>query len=188
MKNANEDAYSCQHFQELLSDFMDEELSEKGRTAFLKHVASCMECSAILNDSRTIRRNMQMLPKVELSREFDFRLRTSILREQQFMNKPLYRFQLFLKENLRYVMAVPATAVIALIVMMTVTEFNPQKNMIQEMAQGTSVLVDEPQDEIIRYVLDSVDRVEAKDGIFLNEHNVLRQVSTTDEHISLVSF
>lgn len=189
MKNAHDGEYSCRNFQEMLGDYIDGELSENEKRVFLAHSLICKECATMLNSCKSLRKRMAMLPKPSVSSRFDFELRNKVRREQIRMQSPLYRFKLWAEDNIRYLITVPTTAaVVTALFLIVTTNRSPQNEMTTELAKADTVHVEESQDEIIRYVLDSVDSGEAEHGIFLNEQALIRQASSTDGQLSLVKF
>jgi len=189
VKNAHEGEYSCRIFQEMLGDYIDGELPENEKSLFLAHSLICSECSVLLNSCKSLRKKMAVLPKTAVSSRFDFELRNKVRREQIRMQSPMYRIKLWAEDNIRYLITVPTTAAVLTALFLTVaTNRSPQKEMTTELAKADTVHVEESQDEIIRYVLDSVDSGEAEHGIFLNEQAIIRQASSTDGQLSLVKF
>jgi hypothetical protein len=70
MTSSNVEPMTCAEFRELLGDYLDAQaLAPALRAAADAHVASCVECSALLADVRAIVRDAQDLPVLAPSRD-----------------------------------------------------------------------------------------------------------------------
>jgi hypothetical protein len=95
-------------------DFVDDDLHDSLRSGFLSHAALCPSCRIELQDFMSIRNALANLPRNEISSEFNFRLKSSIRLENTRLGSPLYRFRLFIGENMVSVLGVPVAAALCL--------------------------------------------------------------------------
>lgn len=178
MKNANEPCLNCTEFLEHISDYIDDDMAEAERIEFLRHAEVCVECDKTLNGCRHVRNLLGRLSPVSVSSEFDVRLKSRIRMEHNFLEDPVYRFKLFMSDNLPRLLAVPAAAALVVSAMLYFNGRNPG------IAVDPAELVSNPrvsypiehaaeqsQEEIVSYILESVSESDMETGIFLNDLN-----------------
>lgn len=193
MKSANEDLFTCSMFDQYLSEFIDDDLNEEIKGNFLSHAAVCENCNLNLKESIRLKRVLGQLSPVSVSPEFDYRLKARIHLETTRLKNPLYRFKLFINDNMKDLLIVPAFALIILWVVFSSIDMHLNQQNQSEITQNNvssthsdSTFEDYPEE--IHYVLDSVKPSEVETGIFLNEHDTSIQTTSTDHNFTLTSF
>ncbi len=181
-------------FQTLLMDFVDDELTPSERSAVLSHAAACVSCRNALNEAECVRNALSDLPRRTITSEFDFRLKASIRLESRKLRNPLYRFRLFLRENMAGMAVIPAAAAVMLAAALMYPGFPGRNSYVvnnsganrPEPRQTVSAVPSETQAEDVHYVLESVELSEV--GLD-SAHNLRTGEITPDTHtISLLSF
>ncbi len=182
VKSAHE-VFSCSAFREQISNVIDDEINPGKRTRFLEHAAACEHCNRLYQDMRSIRQRLQTRNVLEVSQEFDFRLKSMIGHEARLMQSPMYRARLVLRDNLFHAIAVPAAAVVVLGLAMSPIElyFHGKSPVV---ANFTPVVTAADSAQDINYVLDTVDEETVNQGIFLNDRQYLSQPTPTLTSIS----
>ena len=94
----------CEHIEELLSGFLEGELSLDDRALVEGHLADCPECASLLNDLRRAQQAMAGFPEVEISPGLQARLVTIPQRKKKFS----FTFDFVLKPSLQPVFAAGA--------------------------------------------------------------------------------
>lgn len=107
-------AVSCSLFRKLIMDYIDDELSEKVRSAFLAHSLLCPACCKELKEMQYVKKALAGLPPVSVSSEFDFRLKASFSLEEARLRSPMYRLKLLWKDNVVSLVGVPVAAALLL--------------------------------------------------------------------------
>ena len=139
---------------------------------------------------------LEKLTPITVSPEFDFRLKERIRLENKHLQNPFYRFKLFVQENVKTAVIVPAAAVIILASVFSRFDVHFYQNDQPEITQNvvsttnndTVPTFEDSLGEVVNYVLDSIKPGEAETGIFLNEQNTKSQGSLTDSNIQLISY
>jgi len=182
-------------FGQHLSKFIDDDLDEEIKGKFLSHAVTCKNCNFDLKESIRLKKVISQLSPVSVSPEFDYRLKSRIHLETTRLKNPLYRFKLFINDNMRDILTVPALALIILwIVFYRIDVHLNQQNqseITQNKASSTNseiISTFEDYPEEIHYVLDSVKPSEVETGIFLNEHDTSIQTMLTGPNFTLTSF
>lgn len=122
MKSANDYLFTCKKFRKNLRAYIDNELSGSIKAEFIAHSSQCPECGKALGDMEGTVRILAILQPATASKEFGFSLKTRILLERDRLDNPLYRFSLFLRERVRYLLAVPAFTMAVLIALFFYTK------------------------------------------------------------------
>lgn len=182
MKSAH-DVFSCSAFREQISDVIDGEIDPGKRTRFLEHAAACEHCNRLFQDMQSIRNRLRSRNVLEVSPEFDFRLKSTIGHEARLMQSPVYRARLVLRDNLFHAIAVPAAAAIVLGMAFLPIELyiHGEPKVVSTITPAVTP-ADSAQD--VNYVLDTVDEEMVDQGIFLNERQNLSQPTPTLTSIS----
>ena len=195
MKTANEEFFNCSMFQKNVSAFIDNELDEVVKEKFIAHVAKCTGCSTLLTECTHFKKHLGKLIPVKVSPEFDFRLKARIRLENTRLYNPLYRSKLYIRDNWKMFLAVPAAAIIILIGVFSHPDLFNYSNLTETIQITSRMNGKEPaspsedsSEEIVYYVLESVKPKEIEKGIFLSEQNVSIQVTSTNPNIKLISF
>ena len=196
MKIANEGSFTCSMFQEKISSFIDDEMTGDIKAKFLAHASECPDCSRMLERFRYLKKTLGNLTEVNVSPEFDFMMQGRIRLENSRLHNPVYRFRLFMQENYKAFITVPAAAALIFLVASLPLDVHFNQNAQHEVTQNTVpesnddsfMTSDDPREEIINYVLDSVKPGEAELGIFLNEQNKVITETSSSPDIKLISF
>ena len=178
MKNANEFCINCTDFQQHISDFIDGELSGPEREGFMQHAEICPGCRDKLHGCQHVKNLLGKLSSVGVSSDFDVRLKSRIRMEHNFLEDPVYRLKLFVSDNLPRLVVVPAAAAILLTgALYTYNRYGGVTVDPADLTGGPRVSyriesVSEPsQEEIVSYILESVNESDVETGIFLNDLN-----------------
>ena len=175
-------------------DFVDDELSGEQRSDFLVHALSCPICERELQEIQHVRRLLANLTPVAVSPEFDFELSASLIRENTLMSSPFYRMRLYLHENIRAFITVPAAAALLMAGFLFYSEnginHNPgsqftSKNTLENNDPAYRTITDAP-DEDVNYVLESVGESETGIGTAPRNTSAARAISTNT--VTLISF
>jgi len=184
-------------FSDNISPYIDDELTGDIREEFLRHASVCKSCNDTLKRCVTLKKTMGNLPKINVSSGFDYGLQRMIRIENMRLKNPAYRFRLFLRENWKTFVVAPATAVIILGLVFLYpelhnnglqSEYTSNAPISEEMLQISEI--DDIDAEIVRYVLEKVEKQDAVNGVFLNEPNLLQlqQASSTEPNVKIISF
>ena len=179
MKSDN-DSITCSLFRKLIMDFIDDELSEKVRPAFLTHSLSCPACCKELKEMQSVKKALASLAPVSVSSEFDFRLKASLRMEESRLRSPMYRLQLLLKDNMVSLVGVPVAAALLLAgVLMYDGVFPGARTGMRTASQNPAVrelIQTSPANhstaENVHYVLESVELSEVGTAAKPNEKTV----------------
>jgi len=194
VKSAHDGFYSCGTFRKCISDFVDDELSGKAKSDFLSHSLICPACDRELKEIKRVKNLLANLAPVTVSSEFDFRLKASLMRENIRFGNPFYRFRLYIRDNLRTLVAVPAMAVV-LMGGFLLYSGNPgdrtpgagfnRTTAVEKKDSPVRAFANAP-DEDVYYVLESIDPAEAGFGSIPQNASPAREVSA--HAITLISF
>jgi hypothetical protein len=175
-------------------DFVDDELSGEQRSDFLAHALSCPICDRELKEIQQVRRVLANLTPITASPEFDFNLRTSLIRENTLMSSPFYRMRLYFQDNIRAFITVPAAAALLAAGFFFYSENGiyhypgsqyTTKNTLQNNDPAYRIITD-ASDEDVNYVLESVDQSETWIGTLPLDTSSSRNISTNT--VTLISF
>lgn len=183
-------------FGESIDAYIDGELSEDETEKLLKHASVCTSCDVLLQDYTSLKITMGRLVTVHVSEDFDSSMRHLISVENRHMHDPLYRLKLYVEENWKTFAVIPAAAVIVLGLVFLrpdlhfIGDLRVETAQTEQNTQDTTLLSGDfnNEDEVVRYVLDTVKKGEAENGIFLNEHSLMQQASTAGMNINVISF
>jgi len=166
VKSANEDSITCTRFKEQIRAYIDNELSDPVRKVFLAHAVICAVCRNDLECMEAVRRKLSGLAPVTCSPEFNFELRSRIRYEKSRMRNPLHRLRLYVQDNIRLFLTLPALAVVLIVaVTMNLGDRAPVDVSADgmpsiDMTEGVELIsgVEDNADEIVYvyYVLESV--------------------------------
>jgi len=112
VKDAHVYGVTCSRFRKYIMDFVDDELSEENRCECVKHADACPVCRRELHEALYLRKVLAGLPEVDVSPEFDFKLKSALRLEDSRLRSPYYRFKLLVLDNLAPIFAAPAVAVL----------------------------------------------------------------------------
>ena len=196
MKSANDNFYTCSMFRENVNAYIDDYLPENIKVDFLAHVKHCESCNKLLKESQRLKTLFEKLTPVTVSPEFDFRLKKCIRLENTRLQNPFYRFKLFVHENVKTAVIVPAAALIILASVFSRFDVhfyqNDQAEITRNIVSTTNNDIvptfEDSLEEVVNYVLDSIKPGEAETGIFLNEQNTKSQIGSVDPNIQLISY
>ena len=73
---------SCYQFKELISEYLDGEISYSTRKLFEEHLESCANCRRLFNSVKTSIQSLHRLPRVHVSENFYLNLRNRIVEER----------------------------------------------------------------------------------------------------------
>ena len=128
-----------------------------------------------------------------VSPDFDQRMSILLRNENVRMRDPKYRFKLFVLDNWKVFTTIPAAAVLVF----GIVFLGPNVHFINDLRMDTVMteqagnpLSDDvdADDEVVTYVLESVKKNDAENGIFLNEHNLVQRTVLSDADKKLISF
>jgi hypothetical protein len=109
----------CEHIEELLSPYLEDELSQEERRAVEEHVKSCGSCSLLLSSLEETTRSLIGFPELEVSQGLLNRLYSIPDKKKKFSLGPDF----FLRPSLQ-----PVLAVIAIVLtLVSFYFFNPNK-------------------------------------------------------------
>lgn len=166
MKSAKETVVTCSLFRQLIMDYVDDELDGKVRSDFSSHADVCPDCRRELQEIQRVRRLLAGLPPATVSSEFDFRLKAGLRLEDSRLRSPVYRFKLYLRDNLRPIVTVPAAAVLLVSGVFYSQDFFrdgvPGSHVVEqtlpsEPPKATPVADADLRAEEVNYVLESLD-------------------------------
>lgn len=196
MKTAYE--MSCHQFKESIRAFIDQELPINEKSDFLNHAEQCTECGEELRSMQFVTTQLKRLKRITVSPEFDFRMRTSILREHERLRNPFYSARIFFRENMLPFIAIPAVAASLVVgVFVYSTVYSPLAPGIPpsvvsqlELQDGVDLVPDaEPTDVVNeQYVLDMVTQQDLQKGLFLIENGSYVPVNRETTDLTLVNF
>jgi anti-sigma factor RsiW len=92
----------CDQFHELLSPYLDRELSSEKREEFERHVDTCPDCAALLAQVQEAQAAMSAWPEMEVSPSLEARLLKIAAPRKK---KSLFNLDFFLRPSLQPVMA-----------------------------------------------------------------------------------
>jgi len=175
-------------------DFIDDELHDVLRAEFLSHAAACPSCQRELDGLRFVRNTLAALPRVEVTPEFDFRLKASFRLESARLRSPLYRLRLFVMENMASVVWVPAAAVLFLTAALLYNGLpgrvgTPGRDVIQPQKELLARSAFAPAESLaadVHYVLESAELSE--EGLRTLSAGRSDELVTDSHIISLLSF
>ncbi len=199
MKNANEVSMTCSMFKDNLRAFIDEELPVNMQSVFLKHSYECTSCERDLRMMQNIKKDLSNLKRVSVSPEFDFRMKSSIRREYEFLRNPLYVFKIIILENINKFITVPAIAALLIAGTFYYTNHGNNKMMpvlpvevISQIDNRESVTLDfeDKNDDVdeVRYVLETVKHLDGERGIFQNEPDYTIHTDSVNDNLTTVGF
>jgi len=196
VKSVNDDEFSCTMFRDNLSPYIDEELTKETEAKLLAHAAECPSCGNLLKNFVSMKQWLGNLPQATVSGSFDVEMRRRIRLEAEQLNNPSYRFKLFIRDNMKVFLAVPAVAVLLFGMIFLPFEAHFKRNMEPETTQGRrpepeadfTEMAEISQGEIVNYVLDSINQQELESGIFLNEYHMSRVSTASKTDVKLISF
>lgn len=162
---------TCSLFRKLMMDFIDDELPEEVRPGFYAHASVCPACQKELKELRFVKQALAGLPPIAVTPEFDFRLKASLSREASRLRSPMYRLNLYLRDNVYPVVGVPAAAMllIAGTLMYNGSREFPATRIVN-LKPAVEAVVPVPaatdsSDVDVHYVLESVDLSQAGAGV-----------------------
>lgn len=109
----------CEHIEELLSPYLEDELSPEDKRAIEEHVKSCESCSLLLSSLKETSESLAVFPEVEVSQGLLKRL-YSIPEKKKKFNLGL---DFFLRPSLQPVLA----AITIVLTLVSFYFFNPNK-------------------------------------------------------------
>jgi len=74
---------SCQRFKEMLSDYIEGSLDQQNKRAMEQHLRNCLQCTQKVRQLKSLIHNLQALPKVQVSPDFETILRARISMERR---------------------------------------------------------------------------------------------------------
>jgi len=197
VKNATDQCLNCTDFQQRISDFIDEEMPVSERDGFMQHAEACPGCREKLHGCQHVKNLLGRLSSVGVSTDFDVRLKSRIRMEHNFLEDPVYRLKLFVSGNFPRLVAIPAAAAILVTGMLyTYSRYGGVTVDPAELTETPRVSCrienapEQSQEEIVSYILESVDESDVETGIFLNDLNGNAGDSgqaSSDSEITLVS-
>ena len=195
VKSAHDDVFTCLMFNQYLNEFIDDDLDEEIKRHFLSHAIVCKECNSNLKELKSLKNVLGNLTPVSVSSDFDNKLKDLIFLETARLKNPLYRFKLYINENIKGFLIIPAAALIIFGIFYSRTDMHFNQRIRPEITQNQvlttdSIIISSSEDysEEIHYVLDKVKPSEVETGIFLNEHDTPIQTTSTVSNFSLTSF
>jgi len=196
VKSVNDDEFSCAKFRDNLSPYIDEELTKETEAKFLAHAAECPSCGNLLRNFVSMKQSLGNLSRVSVSESFDAEIRRRIRLEAEHLNNPSYRLKLFVKDNMKAFLVVPAAAVLLFGMLFLPFEAYLNRTTEPETTQARKLepetdfteMVEMSQGEIVNYVLDSINQQELESGIFLNDYHVSRVSTSAKTDVKLISF
>ena len=195
MKIANDYIFTCSMFNQNLDAFVDNELEENIKVHFLAHAATCEHCNLQLIESKRLKKVLANLTPVAVTPEFDYRLKARIRLETTSLNNPLYRFKLFIHENMKEFLFVSALAFLILGVVFSRMDIILKQNNQPTITENkistansdiVSALGDYPEE--IHYVLETVKPGEVETGVFLNEQDMSVPLTPNTSNFTLTCF
>lgn len=112
----------CENIQDLLSPYLDDELSIEEREQVDRHLLQCMDCAALFAFLKDAHEGLADFPELEPSSEL-------LAKIYEIPNRPrLFSFKLFLKPSLQPVF----TAVTMLMILGSFYFFHPQRARIND--------------------------------------------------------
>jgi len=112
----------CEHIEELLSPYLEDELSREEKRAVEEHVKSCESCSLLLSNLKEATESLVSLPELEVSQGLLNRLYSIPGKKKRFS----LALDFFLRPSLQPVFAVIA----AVLILGSFYFFNPNKKSI----------------------------------------------------------
>lgn len=109
----------CEHIEELLSPYLEDELSREERRAVEEHVKSCESCSLLLSSLKESKESLVGLPELEVSQDLLNQLYSIPGKKKRF----ILGLDFFLRPSLQ-----PILAIIAIVLtLVSFYFFNPNK-------------------------------------------------------------
>ena len=194
MKSAHEGFYTCSIFRKYIMDFVDDELSGELRSDFLAHALSCPVCEREFQKIQYVRKLLANLTPLTASPEFDFKLRARLIRENILIRNPFYRMRLYISENIRAFITVPAAAALLLAGFFFYSGNGVNHNSGTQITSKITIENNDPAgrafadapDEDVNYVLESVGESETGIGTAPRNTSAARAISTNT--VTLISF
>jgi len=78
---------NCYQFRELISEYLDGEISYSKRKLFEEHKQSCQHCNLLFNSVSVVVKDLHHLPEVSVSENFYLNLRNRIIEERERINR-----------------------------------------------------------------------------------------------------
>ena len=148
---------------------------------------------------KSIKQELENTKHLTVSSEFDFRMRSSIRREQENLRNPFYSFKLFFSENANMFFVAPIFAII--LVMSIIFYNNSDKGEITttlpaevksqiDNRESVDLVSDQVNSRVeeVHYVLDTVKHTDAEKGIFTINVDGTVQTLPVNNNITLISF
>ncbi len=79
---------NCPDFQELLSAYIDDELSTQERECLERHIRQCEKCRQALNELSLVKSALSALPEIEIPEDLHDRVMAAIARETGSLRSP----------------------------------------------------------------------------------------------------
>jgi hypothetical protein len=175
-------------------DFVDGELTGELRSRFLSHALSCPVCEKELQEIQRVRKLLANLTPVTASPEFDFKLKTRLIRENILIRSPFYRLRLYINENIKAYTMVPVAAALLLAGFFFFSESRMNHNGIVPTASNSTFEKNDSavrdfagaSDEDVIYVLESIDQTNTWVDTAPRNPSAARTASTNN--VTLISF
>lgn len=114
----------CERIEEILSPYLEDELSPEVKKEVEKHLKTCQDCSALLSFLRKARESLSDFPELELSENLLNRLYSIPRRKKGFR----LSLDFLLRPSLQPVLA----AATALLTLISFYVFNPDRDLINK--------------------------------------------------------
>ena len=115
---------NCEHIEELLSPYLENELSREQRQTVADHLQACSECRELLSLLQEVSTSLTAFPEVEISPELRRQLRTIPEKKQ--------RFKLYLDFLIRPALQPFMAAATVLLTVASFYAFNPNRAEINK--------------------------------------------------------
>jgi predicted anti-sigma-YlaC factor YlaD len=116
--------YDCDHMEELLSPYLENELDAQQKQAVHAHLQVCPDCSQLLADMQETCEALANFPELDLSQEFIEQLQIMPQKRKRFR----LSFDFFLRPSLQPVLA----AVTIFLTLLSFYLFHPQRSQFNK--------------------------------------------------------
>lgn len=123
--------YDCEHMEELLSPYLENELDAQQKQAVYEHLQACPDCSQLLTCMQETREALADFPEVELSPELLDQLQVMPKKRKWMKLRPSLDF--FLRPSLQPVLA----AITIFLTLLSFYLFHPHRSQINKSVNRT---------------------------------------------------
>ena len=186
-------------FKKNIRAFIDDELPVNEQSVFLNHASECSSCDLELREMQKVKKILANLERVSVSPEFDFRMKSSLRHEYEYLRNPFYVAKIFFTENMFKLLMTPAVGMLIILCFVLYSNYNnsqmtpelPVEVISQIDSQnGIELVGDEGNSYVgeVNYVLETVKPLDIEQEIFLHEPDNTVHTVSMNNNLTFISF